>query len=197
MSSSRSASASCAAAPSRRERASEEPATERGDDARLSKLVALRQQHALDLVRRGDEEHLGRSEANAGDGPVASRGRGEEAERIAPERECAAEHGMSLRSGRDAARHGDPPRPPAWIRRRVAAGESRTSLSLKPRASRPDPWEVPTLLAIAAASAAGWISDGATRPVLGLAGSMIASLVVSSAVYLMTKRFFDDLRGGR
>jgi hypothetical protein len=50
---------------------------------------------------------------------------------------------------------------------------------------------------MAAASAAGWISDGATRPVLGLTGSMIASLVVSSVVYLMAKRFLDDLRGGR
>jgi hypothetical protein len=48
-----------------------------------------------------------------------------------------------------------------------------------------------------AASAAGWISDGAARPVLGVAGSMIASLVVSSVVYLMAKRFLDDLRGGR
>jgi len=56
---------------------------------------------------------------------------------------------------------------------------------------------VPTLLAIAAASAAGWLSDGATRPILGVAGSMVSSLVVSSVAYLLAKRFFEDLRGDR
>jgi hypothetical protein len=56
---------------------------------------------------------------------------------------------------------------------------------------------MPYLLAAAAASAAGWLSDAAVGPVAGTAGSMVLSLVVSSVVFLFAKRFFEDLRGGR
>ena len=56
---------------------------------------------------------------------------------------------------------------------------------------------MPTFLAMTAASAAGWLSESAVRPVTGVEGSMVLSLVVSSVVFLIAKRFFEDLRDGR
>jgi len=56
---------------------------------------------------------------------------------------------------------------------------------------------MPTLLAAAVASGTGWICDAVTRPVIGLAGSLVVGLVASSVVFLLARRFFDDLRGGR
>ncbi len=56
---------------------------------------------------------------------------------------------------------------------------------------------MPTLIATAVASAAGWLSDAAFRPVAGLGASMVLSLVVSSAVFLFAKRFLENLRDGR
>ena len=67
----------------------------------------------------------------------------------------------------------------------------------KARRESPDLFRMPYLLAAAAASAAGWLSDAAVGPVAGTAGSMVLSLVVSSVVFLFAKRFFEDLRGGR
>jgi hypothetical protein len=55
---------------------------------------------------------------------------------------------------------------------------------------------MPTLLAAAAASAAGWLSDAAVRPVAGLAASLVTSLVLSSLVFVFVKRYFQALRGG-
>ena len=56
---------------------------------------------------------------------------------------------------------------------------------------------MPYLLAAAAASAAGWLSDTAIGSVAGVVGSMVLSLVVSSVVFVLAKRFFEDLRDGR
>jgi len=56
---------------------------------------------------------------------------------------------------------------------------------------------MPTLLAMVAASAAGWFSESAVRPLVGLAGSMASSLVVSTLVFVYAKRFLEDLRDGR
>ena len=55
---------------------------------------------------------------------------------------------------------------------------------------------MPGLLAAIVASAAGWLSDAAVRPVLGTAGSMTLSLVLSSVVFLTAKRWFEALRDG-
>lgn len=68
---------------------------------------------------------------------------------------------------------------------------------LKHRPGLPDSWGMPTLLAIASASAAGWFSESALRPLIGGAGAMLASLVASTLVYLYAKHFFVDLRDGR
>jgi hypothetical protein len=56
---------------------------------------------------------------------------------------------------------------------------------------------MPTVIAALAASAAGWISDGAVRPMAGTATSMVVGLVVSTLVFLRARRFFEDLRDGR
>ena len=56
---------------------------------------------------------------------------------------------------------------------------------------------MPTLLAVAAASAVGWLSESAVRPIAGLAASALVSFVVSAVVFVIAKRFFGDLRGGR
>jgi hypothetical protein len=56
---------------------------------------------------------------------------------------------------------------------------------------------MPTLLATAVASAAGWIVGAVARPVAGAAGSMTVSLVLSSVVFLIARRYFADLRDGR
>jgi hypothetical protein len=55
---------------------------------------------------------------------------------------------------------------------------------------------MPTFLAAAAASAAGWITESVVRPIAGSAASMTVSLVASAVVFLLAKRFFVDLRGG-
>ena len=68
---------------------------------------------------------------------------------------------------------------------------------LKRHASHSDPIAMPYLLAAATASAAGWLSDAAVRPIAGVSGSMVFSPVVSSVAFLFAKRFFGDLRGGR
>ena len=68
---------------------------------------------------------------------------------------------------------------------------------LKRHASRPDPFAMPYLLAAATASAAGWLSDAALRPIAGVAASLVLSLVLSSVAFVIAKRFFEDLRGGR
>jgi hypothetical protein len=68
---------------------------------------------------------------------------------------------------------------------------------LKHDARRPDPSGMPYLLALGTASAAGWLSDVVIRPVAGVAGSMVLSLVLSSIVFLHAKRYFEELRGGR
>jgi len=56
---------------------------------------------------------------------------------------------------------------------------------------------MPTLLATAVASAAGWVVASVARPVAGAAGSITASLVLSSVVFLVARRYFAELRGDR
>lgn len=56
---------------------------------------------------------------------------------------------------------------------------------------------MPTLLAAAAASVAGWAVAATTRPIAGAAGALLASFVLSSVVFVVAKRFFAELRGGR
>jgi hypothetical protein len=61
----------------------------------------------------------------------------------------------------------------------------------------PDPPAVPYLLATAAASAVGWLCDGAVRPVAGDGGAMAFGFVVSTVVFFRAKRYFTDLRDAR
>jgi hypothetical protein len=56
---------------------------------------------------------------------------------------------------------------------------------------------MPSLLAAAVASAAGWVVAAVARPVAGTAGSMTVSLVLSSVVFLVARRHFAELRGDR
>lgn len=56
---------------------------------------------------------------------------------------------------------------------------------------------MPSLLAAVVASAAGWVVSALARPVAGAAGSMTASLVLSSVVFLVARRYFAELRGDR
>ena len=55
---------------------------------------------------------------------------------------------------------------------------------------------MPTLLAAAVASAAGWILDAVVGPVAGTAASLGVGLVASSVIFVLAKRFFAELRDG-
>ena len=56
---------------------------------------------------------------------------------------------------------------------------------------------MPYLLATVAASAVGWLCDGAVRPVAGDGGAMAFGFVVSTVVFFRAKRYFTDLRDAR
>lgn len=56
---------------------------------------------------------------------------------------------------------------------------------------------MPSLLAAAAASVAGWAIAAATQSIAGTAGALLASFVLSSVVFVVARRFFAELRGNR
>jgi len=55
---------------------------------------------------------------------------------------------------------------------------------------------MPTLVAVLAASLAGWIVAGPVQATLGLGASLMASLVVSTVAYVVVKKRVTNLRDG-
>ena len=55
---------------------------------------------------------------------------------------------------------------------------------------------MPTFLGLLAGFVAAWIVEDALRPLVGLYGSIVASIVVSYPAYAWTKRYLVDLRDG-
>lgn len=55
---------------------------------------------------------------------------------------------------------------------------------------------MPTLVALLAASLAGWLVDAPLRATLGPMVSNAASLLVASVAFFFAKRFILGLRGG-
>jgi hypothetical protein len=54
---------------------------------------------------------------------------------------------------------------------------------------------VPTIGASVAASLAGWLVDGLIQPVFDTGVALILSLVVSTVVFFLARRWLIDLRG--
>ena len=55
---------------------------------------------------------------------------------------------------------------------------------------------MPSLGAAVAASFAGWIIDDLLQPYLGMGPTLLVSLVCSSLVFFLARRWLIDLRGG-
>ena len=73
----------------------------------------------------------------------------------------------------------------------------RSLPALKRGARCPDSSTMPYLLAVVAASAAGWLCDGAVRPAAGDGGAMAFGFVVSTIVFFRAKQYFTEMRDGR
>lgn len=63
-------------------------------------------------------------------------------------------------------------------------------------AGKPRGASVPSLGAALAASFAGWIIDDLLQPYLGMGPTLIVSLVCSTLVFFLARRWLIDLRGG-
>ncbi len=54
---------------------------------------------------------------------------------------------------------------------------------------------MPSLVAAAVASLAGWVLDDLLQPYLGMGMTLVLTLVVSTLVFFYVRRWLVDLRG--